>query len=77
MNAIAAELGVDVDKLLYIGDSDRDAPALDVVGVGIAPRDATASALNAANFVTESKGGYGVLLEVVDKLIAGEIKFPK
>jgi YrbI family 3-deoxy-D-manno-octulosonate 8-phosphate phosphatase len=76
MKVIAAELGVSLSNLLYIGDSDRDVPALNVVGVGIAPRDATASALNAANYITESKGGYGVLLEVVDRLISGKIKFP-
>lgn len=76
MKCIAAELGESVDKLLYIGDSDRDAPALDAVGVGIAPLDATERALHAANFITESKGGYGVLLEVINMLISGKIKFP-
>jgi YrbI family 3-deoxy-D-manno-octulosonate 8-phosphate phosphatase len=77
MRAIGAELGVAIGDLLYIGDSDRDVTALEAVGVGIVPRDATASAVNAANFVTESCGGYGVLLEVVNKLIAGKVKFPK
>jgi YrbI family 3-deoxy-D-manno-octulosonate 8-phosphate phosphatase len=77
MAKIAEELGVSVESLLYIGDSDRDAPALEAVGLGIAPRDASANALNAADVVTESKGGYGVLLEVVNKLIAGKLKFPE
>lgn len=77
MATIAEEYNVSVEDLLYIGDSDRDAPALDVVGLGIAPRDASANALSAANAVTESKGGYGVLLEVVGKLIAGNLKFPE
>ena len=76
MKQIAAELNVKVDELLYIGDSDRDAPALEAVGLGIAPRDGTSNAKNAANHITETKGGYGVLLEVVDKLIGGKLKFP-
>ena len=74
IKAIAAELDVEVDELLYIGDSDRDAPALNAVGFGIAPRDATTSAKLAANFITDTDGGYGVLLEVIDRLIAGKIR---
>jgi YrbI family 3-deoxy-D-manno-octulosonate 8-phosphate phosphatase len=77
MTAIAAGYGVALKSLLYIGDSDRDAPALAAAGLGIAPRDASAKALQAADYVTESGGGYGVLLEVVDKLIAGELQFPE
>ena len=76
MNAIAAEFKTELCDLLYIGDSDRDATALEAVGLGIAPRNATASAKNAADYITESDGGCGVLLEVVDKLIAGKLKFP-
>jgi YrbI family 3-deoxy-D-manno-octulosonate 8-phosphate phosphatase len=76
MKAIAEEFGVGVGELLYIGDSDRDAPALDAVGLGIAPRDATANARSAANCVADFEGGRGVLLEVVDKLISGKLKFP-
>ena len=76
MKMIAKELDVAVSTLLYIGDSDRDSPALEAVGLGIAPRDAACSAINAANHIAETKGGYGVLLEVVDKLISGKMKFP-
>ena len=76
MRNISAELGVPISGLLYIGDSDRDSPALEAVGLGIAPADASASAIAAAHVQTDSKGGYGVLLEVVDKLIAGKWRFP-
>jgi len=76
MHRIADEFGVDLSELLYIGDSDRDTPALEAVGLGIAPRDATESARNAANHISRVKGGYGVLLEVVDKLLNGNLKHP-
>lgn len=72
IKTIAAELGVEVGALLYIGDSDRDVPALEAVGMGIVPRDATPNAKNAANFIAEFNGGCGVLFEVVDKLIVGK-----
>jgi len=76
MQRIANESGVKISEMLYIGDSDRDTPALEAVGLGIAPRDATESARNAANHISRVKGGYGVLLEVVDKLINGNLKHP-
>jgi YrbI family 3-deoxy-D-manno-octulosonate 8-phosphate phosphatase len=77
MHNISAELGVPMSGLLYIGDSDRDAPALEAVGLGIVPADASANAKAAAHVQTDCKGGYGVLLEVVDKLIAGKWRFPE
>ena len=76
LKRIAQEDNVNIAEMLYIGDSDRDAPALAAVGLGIAPRDATASAKYAADIITDTQGGYGVLLEVVDKLIAGKLKYP-
>jgi len=76
MQEISAKYGVPVNSLLFIGDSDRDIPALETVGLGIAPSDATFGARAASHVQTESKGGYGVLLEVVDKLISGKWRYP-
>ena len=76
MNKIAEEMDVNVNELMYIGDSDRDIPALAAVGLGIVPSDATLNARYSADYITETKGGYGVLLEVVDKLICGKLRFP-
>ena len=76
MRDISKEYNIPLSGLLYIGDSDRDAPALEAVGLGIAPADASASAKAAAHVQTDCKSGYGVLLEVVDKLIAGKWHFP-
>ena len=76
LNGISKEFNIPLSAMVYIGDSDRDSPALEAVGLGIAPADASASAKAAAHVQTDSKGGYGVLLEVVDKLIAGKWRFP-
>jgi YrbI family 3-deoxy-D-manno-octulosonate 8-phosphate phosphatase len=77
MHSISKEFDIPLSGLLYIGDSDRDSPALEAVGLGIAPADASTNAKAAAHVQTDSKGGYGVLLEVVDKLIAGKWRFPQ
>jgi YrbI family 3-deoxy-D-manno-octulosonate 8-phosphate phosphatase len=73
---IAEKMDMSVSEVLYIGDSDRDVPVLEICGFGIAPKNGTISARLAANYVTEVDGGHGVLLEVVDKLIAGTIRYP-
>jgi len=73
---ISKEYDIPINKILYIGDNNRDAPALEVVGLGIAPYDASDNAKKAADIITETKGGFGVLLEVVDKLISGELVYP-
>ena len=74
---ISNEFNIPISGLLYIGDTDRDAPALEAVGLGIAPSDASACAKAASHVQTESKGGCGVLLEIVEKLISGKWRFPK
>ena len=77
MRQISNEFGIPLDRLLYIGDSDRDAPAFEAVGLGIAPRDASPRAKAAAHFITDCSGGAGVLLEIVDGLISGKLRFPE
>lgn len=76
LNEFAVATGLILERLVYIGDSDRDAPALAAAGLGLAPLDATPKARMAANLVLESPGGKGVLLEAVNGLMDGHIKFP-
>jgi 3-deoxy-D-manno-octulosonate 8-phosphate phosphatase (KDO 8-P phosphatase) len=56
------------EEVCYIGDSNRDAPAIKWAGFGVAPADASKTALAAADYVTAAKGGEGVLAEVVELL---------
>ena len=73
---IAEEYGLGLEELLYIGDSNRDAPALEAVGLGVAPRDGSPKARAAARVMTDCNGGEGVLFEVVESLIDGKLRFP-
>ena len=57
------------DEVCYIGDSNRDVPAIAFAGFGVAPSDASPKARKAAAFVTETQGGSGVLFEVVEKIL--------
>ena len=69
LEALAAELGVSPATMCYIGDSDRDAPALAMVGLGLAPADATPAARAAAHRVLEAEGGKGAVAEAVRMLL--------
>jgi D-sedoheptulose 7-phosphate isomerase len=62
---IAAEQGVGLHEICYVGDSDRDAPALHAVGLGLAPANATPVARAAARRVLNAAGGGGAVAEAV------------
>jgi YrbI family 3-deoxy-D-manno-octulosonate 8-phosphate phosphatase len=76
MAEISRETGIDAKDVLYIGDSDNDVALLELVGLGIAPADGTCKAKQAAKIITDTKGGCGVLLEVVNKLLLGKFFWP-
>lgn len=68
IEAIAARLGVAATTVCYMGDSDRDAPALAWAGLGLVPADASPAAKAAAHRVLTCTGGDGVVAEAVTLL---------
>lgn len=68
LNALSAKLGVSLENFCYIGDGDRDAQAFALVGLGLAPINATAKAKKAAHRVLSSPGGAGAVAEAVTLL---------
>jgi 3-deoxy-D-manno-octulosonate 8-phosphate phosphatase (KDO 8-P phosphatase) len=67
---VAADLGVGLDEICYVGDSERDAAALPLVGLGLAPADAHESARSAAHRVLGAPGGRGAVAEACELLLA-------
>ncbi len=65
LTALSDQIGISLDKFCYIGDSDRDAPALSQVGLGLAPANATSAAKAAAHRVLSHPGGAGAVAEAV------------
>lgn len=53
----------DISKIIYIGDGLHDAKILKDSLIGIAPAGSRIEAIRNANFVTESKAGYGAFLD--------------
>lgn len=68
LSSLSAKLDISLDRFCYVGDSDRDAPALSKVGLGLAPANATPGAKAAAHRVLSRAGGDGAVAEAVSLL---------
>ena len=71
VQTLLAELNLSADNVCYIGDSNRDIPAMQHVVLGIAPADGAPKVCQKADVITKAVGGSGVLLEVVENIIDG------
>jgi 3-deoxy-D-manno-octulosonate 8-phosphate phosphatase (KDO 8-P phosphatase) len=73
--SIIADCGIDLQDICYIGDDINDLPALKVVGLSVAPKDASESVRRQVEFVTEANGGEGVVREVVDYIMKSSFEY--
>ena len=62
------------DEVVYIGDDINDIPLLKKVGFSCCPFDAIEEVKKVVNHVCKAKGGEGVVREVVDIIVEGEIE---
>lgn len=69
LRRVRVELGVNLEEVCFVGDSHRDAEALAMAGLGLAPADASAEARTTAHRVLRHNGGNGAVAEVVEILI--------
>jgi D-sedoheptulose 7-phosphate isomerase len=75
LESLASDLRVPLDEMCYVGDGDRDAPALRHVGMGLAPSNATPAAKAAARRLLLKSGGNGAVAEsygLIRQLLAFE-----
>ncbi|MDX2379940.1 MAG: HAD hydrolase family protein [Acidimicrobiia bacterium] len=69
LREVVAARGLDLDRVMYIGNDDNDAGALSIVGWPIVPADAHPDVVGLARHTTSAKGGEGVLRELADLLL--------
>lgn len=67
---LAADLGVALADVAYVGDDTLDLGALAAAGVAIAPADAHPAVRAAAAWVTRAPGGRGAVREIADAIVA-------
>ena len=65
---IAADRGVPLDRMAFVGDDELDLALLGEVGLAVAPSDARPGARAVAHWVTPSRGGHGAVRDVTDLL---------
>lgn len=67
--AMIAEAGVSPEEVAMIGDDIPDLPLIRRAGFGAAVGDAVDEVKDAAEYVTEQKGGYGAVREVIELIL--------
>jgi len=72
LRQLAEDTRVPLQNICYVGDADRDAPALKLCGLGIVPQDATRKAKESASVILKTLGGAGVVNEVIEYLVEND-----
>lgn len=73
LQELAAELEFSHDQIVYMGDDDIDAPAIQWAGVGVTVPDAMPSAINVADYLTTRAAGRGAVREVCEHILAARV----
>lgn len=60
--------GIELQNVLYVGNDTNDYEAMMLVGTRVCPADSHPEIKKISSFVTESKGGEGVVRELADWL---------
>lgn len=63
---ICGERGIALENVCYIGDDINDVDALQAVGYGCVPSDAMPQAKSVSKYISNAKGGEGVIREIVE-----------
>jgi len=69
LKSVARKLKISLNEICYVGDGNRDAPALAKVGLAFAPANATFAAKSAALCILPQFGGHGAVSETVRLLL--------
>lgn len=63
-------------QVAFVGDDLPDCDAMRYVGLGVAPHDASRDAINAASYVCNANGGYGVARELLEEIMRAQGIWP-
>lgn len=63
---VALQNNVDLSRVLYVGNDLNDYNAMRLCGVAVCPSDSHSSILNIADIVLNSRGGNGIVRELLE-----------
>jgi YrbI family 3-deoxy-D-manno-octulosonate 8-phosphate phosphatase len=75
LRQLATEVGIPLDKTVFVGNDMNDSDCLELVGFPIVVADAHPSASALAQFRTTARGGFGAVREVCE-WISSSIRAP-
>lgn len=61
--------GLKPEEVAYAGDDIPDVEPMRHVGLAVAPADASRDALEVADYIADSRGGYGVGREIIEEVM--------
>ena len=65
----AADYGVDLETLIYMGDDIPDLECMRLVGVPVCPADAAMEVVEASRYISEYNGGHGAVRDIVEQVM--------
>lgn len=72
LEALLTQFDVPREAAAFIGDDLLDIPAMQVVGLAIAPADAVQEVRALAHLVTRARGGRGAVREAVERILRAQ-----
>ena len=69
---VAAELGVRLEQICFIGDDLNDLAVVRQAGLGIAVADGSDDLRQAAHYVTQTPGGRGAVRETIELILKAQ-----
>jgi 3-deoxy-D-manno-octulosonate 8-phosphate phosphatase (KDO 8-P phosphatase) len=72
LRALAAEKGIPLARIAFMGDDLNDQEAMRIAGVGIAPADAVPEIRDEADLVTDAPGGRGAARQAVEAILRSQ-----
>jgi 3-deoxy-D-manno-octulosonate 8-phosphate phosphatase (KDO 8-P phosphatase) len=73
---ILAETGLNPDKVAYVGDDLNDLPIMKQVGVSCSVANGRPEVREAADMITEARGGEGAIRELIEMIISAKGGIP-
>lgn len=71
-----AHNGYAPDAVAYVGDDLPDLPAMRYVGLPVTPSDGSRDTIEAAVYITDACGGYGVARELIEEILRAKGLWP-
>lgn len=67
LETLSDKMGVDLDKVMYMGDDMPDYPAMKKVGLATCPNDAATDIREISDYVSPFEGGRGCVRDILEQ----------